>query len=74
MVELGVDVFRTTGTGDAFPSDFVVPYSPDDRKLRVSIARVDERLDVFDDICTCVPESCLELDNQEPADATPLHL
>jgi nitrite reductase/ring-hydroxylating ferredoxin subunit len=58
MVELAVDAFRTIGTSDAFPSDFVVPYYLGDRKLRVSIARVDDRLYAFDDLCTCAPESC----------------
>jgi len=58
MVELAVDAFRTIGTGDAFPSDLVVPYYLEDRKLRVSIARVDECLYAFDDLCTCAQESC----------------
>jgi 3-phenylpropionate/trans-cinnamate dioxygenase ferredoxin subunit len=58
MVELAVDGFRAIGTGIYFPNDFVVPCYLEDRKLRVSIARVDERLYAFDDLCTCALESC----------------
>jgi 3-phenylpropionate/trans-cinnamate dioxygenase ferredoxin component len=58
MVELAVDAFRAIGTGDSFPNDFVVPCYLEDRKLRVSIARVDEGLYAFDDLCTCALESC----------------
>jgi nitrite reductase/ring-hydroxylating ferredoxin subunit len=48
------DVFRTLGpSGDAVPNDFVVPYYLNDRKLRISIARVADRLYAFDDLCTC---------------------
>ena len=64
MTELATDAFRTVGPGDAIPNDFVVPYYLDDRKLRISIARVDDRLYAFDDLCTCAtrparsPEAC----------------
>ena len=58
MTELGADIFRTVGTGDAIPNDFVVPYYLDDRKLRISIARVDGRLYAFDDLCTCAERAC----------------
>jgi len=58
MVEVTVDAFHTIGSGDAFPSDFVVPCYLQERKLRVSIARVEERLYAFDDLCTCAIESC----------------
>ena len=58
MTEIAVDAFRTVGRGDAIPDDFVVPYYLDDRKLRISIARVDERLYAFDDLCTCTHEAC----------------
>jgi 3-phenylpropionate/trans-cinnamate dioxygenase ferredoxin component len=50
--------FRTVGPSDAVPDDFVVPYYLGDRKLRVSIARVDGRLYAFDDLCTCSAASC----------------
>ena len=53
MTELSTDTFRTVGPADAIPNDFVVPYYLDDRKLRISIARVGDRLYAFDDLCTC---------------------
>jgi nitrite reductase/ring-hydroxylating ferredoxin subunit len=58
MVAPVVDPFRTLGTSDAFPKDFVVPCYLKDRKVRVSIARVDGHLYAFDDLCTCALESC----------------
>jgi nitrite reductase/ring-hydroxylating ferredoxin subunit len=58
MTELATDAFRTVGPGDAIPNDFVVPYYLDDPKLRISIARVDDRLYAFDDLCTCTEEPC----------------
>ena len=58
MAELAVDAFRKVGRGDAIPNDFVVPYYLDDRKLRISIARVANRLYAFDDLCTCSHEAC----------------
>ena len=58
MTDLAADAFRTVGPGDAIPNDFVVPYYLDDLKLRVSVARVGDRLYAFDDLCTCTPEAC----------------
>jgi nitrite reductase/ring-hydroxylating ferredoxin subunit len=58
MTDLAADAFRTVGPGDAIPNDFVVPYYMDDRKLRISVARVNDRLYAFDDLCTCIPEAC----------------
>jgi 3-phenylpropionate/trans-cinnamate dioxygenase ferredoxin component len=46
------------GPGDAVPNDFVVPYYLDDLKRRVSVARVDDRLYAFDDLCTCAEQAC----------------
>jgi 3-phenylpropionate/trans-cinnamate dioxygenase ferredoxin component len=57
MTELTADV-RTVGPGSAFPNDFVVPCYLDDRKLRISVARVDGRLYAFDDLCTCTDRPC----------------
>ena len=34
----------TVGPADAIPNGFVVPYYLDDRKLRISVARVEDRL------------------------------
>jgi 3-phenylpropionate/trans-cinnamate dioxygenase ferredoxin component len=53
-----VTEFRTVGRGDAIPNDYVVPYYLNDRKLRISIARVDHRLYAFDDLCTCTDRPC----------------
>jgi nitrite reductase/ring-hydroxylating ferredoxin subunit len=50
--------FRNLGPASAIPSEGVVPYYLDDRKIRISIARVDDRLYAFDDLCTCAPTSC----------------
>ena len=58
MVEIAFPSFRTIGPGDAIPSDFVVSYYLDDRKRRIAVARVDERLYAFDDLCTCADQSC----------------
>jgi 3-phenylpropionate/trans-cinnamate dioxygenase ferredoxin subunit len=58
MTELATHAFRTVGSSDAIRNDFVVPYYLDDRKLRISIARVKGRLYAFDDLCTCSREAC----------------
>ena len=58
MTALATDAFRTIGPGEAIPNDFVVPYYLGDRKLRISIARVNDRLYAFDDLCTCTREAC----------------
>jgi nitrite reductase/ring-hydroxylating ferredoxin subunit len=58
MTELRAAAFRAVGPGDAIPNDSVVTYYLDDRKLRIAIARVDERLYAFDDLCTCAHEAC----------------
>ena len=50
--------FRTIGPADAIPNDFVVPYYLDDSKLRISVARVNDRLYAFDDLCTCADRPC----------------
>jgi nitrite reductase/ring-hydroxylating ferredoxin subunit len=58
MTELATAGFRTVGPGDAIATGSVVPYYLGDRKLRISIARVDDRLYAFDDLCTCTDEPC----------------
>ncbi len=58
MTELATKAFRTIGPGDAIPNDFVVPYYLADRKRRIAIARVDDHLYAFDDLCTCTDEAC----------------
>jgi 3-phenylpropionate/trans-cinnamate dioxygenase ferredoxin component len=58
MTDLAAGALRTVGPGDAIPNDLVVPHYLNDRKLRISIARVDDRLYAFDDLCTCAEEAC----------------
>jgi nitrite reductase/ring-hydroxylating ferredoxin subunit len=43
---------------DAVANDCVVPYYLNDRQLRIAVARLDERLFAFDDLCTCTDEPC----------------
>lgn len=58
MTEIATDAFRTIAMGNAIPNDFVVPYYLDDRKRRIAIARVDDRIYAFDDLCTCAEVAC----------------
>ena len=43
MTDLATAPSARSGRATRSPDDFVVPYYLDDRKLRVSVARVDER-------------------------------
>jgi 3-phenylpropionate/trans-cinnamate dioxygenase ferredoxin subunit len=58
MSDTAAETFRTVGPGAAIPNDFVVPYYLHDRKLRISVARVDDRLYAFADLCTCADQAC----------------
>ena len=58
MTDLATAAFRPVGPSDAIPSDSVVPYYLDDRKRRISVARVGDRLYAFDDLCTCADQAC----------------
>ena len=58
MTDLATRAFRTVGPGDAIPTGFVVPFYLRDRRLRISVARVGDRLYAFDDLCTCADERC----------------
>lgn len=58
MTQIAADTFRTLGPGTVIPNAFVVPYYLDDRKLRISVARVDGRLYAFDDLCTRAERAC----------------
>jgi 3-phenylpropionate/trans-cinnamate dioxygenase ferredoxin component len=58
MTDVATDTFRELGRGDAIANHFVVPYYLDDRQLRVSIARVGDRLYAFGDLCTCADHAC----------------
>jgi 3-phenylpropionate/trans-cinnamate dioxygenase ferredoxin subunit len=59
MTELAAGgAFRTVGPADAIPNDAVIPHYLEDRKLRVSVARIGDRLFAFDDLCTCAEQPC----------------
>jgi nitrite reductase/ring-hydroxylating ferredoxin subunit len=58
MTELAAGAFRTIGPAAAIPDDLVVAHYLDDRRLRISVARVDGRVFAFDDLCTCADEAC----------------
>ena len=58
MTQLAADSFRTLVSSDAVANETVVPYYLADRKLRVSIARIDGRLFAFDGLCTCGDVAC----------------
>lgn len=58
MTASNTDAFRTLDLASSVPNDFVVPYYLDDLKRRIAIARVDNRLYAFDDLCTCGQEAC----------------
>jgi 3-phenylpropionate/trans-cinnamate dioxygenase ferredoxin subunit len=58
MTELPTGAFHAVGPSAAVGDGMVVPHYLDDRRIRVSIARVEGRLFAFDDLCTCSLESC----------------
>lgn len=58
MTELAKDPSRIVGPKDSIPNEFVVPYYLGDRKRRIAVARVGDRLFAFDDLCTCTEEAC----------------
>jgi 3-phenylpropionate/trans-cinnamate dioxygenase ferredoxin subunit len=58
MTELTAEEFRTVARADTIPSGSAVPFYLDDVKLRISVARVDEDLYAFDDLCTCAELRC----------------
>src|ERR1700760_4441377 len=58
MSTFATDTVRTVGRGDAIPDDFVVPYYLKDIRRRISVARINERLYAFDDLCTCADQRC----------------
>jgi 3-phenylpropionate/trans-cinnamate dioxygenase ferredoxin component len=58
MSDLTTQEFRTLGPSNAIPDSFVVPYYLADRKVRISVARVDDHLYAFDDLCPCADEPC----------------
>jgi 3-phenylpropionate/trans-cinnamate dioxygenase ferredoxin subunit len=57
MTEL-TEAFQTVGPADAIANGSVVPFYLEDRKLRISVARVGDDLYAFDDLCTCADQAC----------------
>jgi 3-phenylpropionate/trans-cinnamate dioxygenase ferredoxin component len=58
MAELAAVAFRTVAPSDAIHDGLVVAHYLDDRKLRISLARVAGRLYAFDDLCPCGDVPC----------------
>jgi 3-phenylpropionate/trans-cinnamate dioxygenase ferredoxin component len=58
MTELVANAYRTVGPSEALPNDFVVPYYLHDLKRRIAVARVDDLLYAFDDLCPCGGTPC----------------
>jgi nitrite reductase/ring-hydroxylating ferredoxin subunit len=58
MTNLATAPFRSLADSDAIPNDLVVPFYLADLKRRVSVARIDDRLYAFDDLCTCAERAC----------------
>ena len=58
MPEITTDAYRTVGPEGEVAVGTVVPYYLGDRRLRIAIARVGDRLYAFGDLCTCAAETC----------------
>jgi len=58
MTELATHRFRQLGRSSAIANDVVDVYYLPERKLRISVARVNDRLYAFDDLCPCAREAC----------------
>jgi len=58
MAELAAVAFRTVASPAAIPDGLVVAHYLADRRLRISVARVDGRVYAFDDLCTCGDVPC----------------
>lgn len=58
MTQLTAPVFRLLGPADAIGNNSVVTYYLPDRKIRISLVRVDGHLYAFDDLCTCAQPAC----------------
>jgi nitrite reductase/ring-hydroxylating ferredoxin subunit len=58
MTDIAAAALRPLGPSEAIGNDCVVPYYLDDRKLRLSVARVEGRLYAFAGLCTCAVPAC----------------
>jgi nitrite reductase/ring-hydroxylating ferredoxin subunit len=58
MTELVTECYLLLGSSDAIRNNSVVPYYVAAIKRRVAVARVNDRLYAFDDLCTCAEQRC----------------
>jgi 3-phenylpropionate/trans-cinnamate dioxygenase ferredoxin subunit len=58
MTELSAGVYRAIAPSAAIDDGSVVPYYISDRRLRISIARINGLPYAFDDLCTCGQQPC----------------
>jgi 3-phenylpropionate/trans-cinnamate dioxygenase ferredoxin component len=58
MTDSPTQAFRVLGDAATIAEGTVVPFYLHDRRVRVSVARVDGRLYAFDDLCTCANPAC----------------
>ena len=58
MTQTTASSVRTLGPSAGIPNNFVVPFYLDDRKLRISVARVESCLHAFAGLCTCPGQAC----------------
>ena len=58
MTDIAPAAFRTVAPSNAVPNDEVVPCYLEDRHLRISVARVGDRVYAFEDLCTCTDGAC----------------
>jgi 3-phenylpropionate/trans-cinnamate dioxygenase ferredoxin component len=58
MTEMAAGHLRSLEGLGEITNDCVIPYYLEDRRLRLAIARIDDDLYAFDDLCTCSDEHC----------------
>ena len=58
MTQSTTSAGRALGPSAAITDDLVVPYYLIDLGLRISVARVGDRLHAFDDLCPCADPPC----------------
>lgn len=58
MTDTATEMFSAITRVESIPDAYVVPFYLSDRKLRISIARVEGRVYAFDDLCTCARPAC----------------
>ena len=58
MTEVASGAFVAVAPSDAIPDEFAAAYYLGDQKLRICLARVDDQVYAFDDLCTCADQPC----------------